>query len=118
MEELITLETAKLAKSKGFDWKVKHYFTLLYTGNGFGNGYNYNAEPNQASRPTQAVLQRWLREVHQIHIVVDHYKKGNYSARLADAGDNSLSIELFGEVFETYELALEAALKESLNQLQ
>jgi hypothetical protein len=46
-EELITLETAKLAKEKGFD-----YFNGIY----------------KTQRSTQSLLQKWLREIHKIDI--------------------------------------------------
>ena len=46
-EKYITFETAKLAKEKGFDFK----------------GY--------VGYCTQALLQKWLREVHQIYVDID-----------------------------------------------
>lgn len=67
-EEKVNLETAKLAKEKGFDWKVvKHYKggELIYN----GSLYNFNNPEEQAlwsveltSAPTQSLLQKWLRE--------------------------------------------------------
>jgi hypothetical protein len=126
MEEFITFETARHAKEKGFGQPVMHYGTYQRR---FPTTTDWNVEKaaiknwnddegmkfyERVSLPSQAVLQRWLREHHQLHTVVDHYKKGHYSVRLSDAGDNGVSDKLFGEEFATYELALEAGLLEAL----
>ena len=69
-EQLVLYETAKLAKEKGFDWKV----SLHYESN--GNRFidkvecNFNNVELICSAPTQSLLQKWLREVHNIHIEV------------------------------------------------
>jgi len=87
-ETLILFETAKLAKEKGFDWidKDKPYYSndhnilgelkkvgikLLtswinsYKSNKADTRYNYIS-----LRPTQSLLQKWLREVHNIEVYV------------------------------------------------
>ena len=91
-EQFITLETAKLLKKAGFDWECRYYYdtwaspTLfddrtgelqyeLRTGT-MGTDIvpkNYNERPDGAfaSAPTQAVAQRWLREVKNCEVVVD-----------------------------------------------
>jgi hypothetical protein len=81
-EHKITFETAKLAKEKGFDEIVYNAYNL----NGeFGNFYdivgecpfsdNYGPEyidydKLRYAAPTQSLLQRWLREKHNIHVVM------------------------------------------------
>lgn len=75
METTITFKTAKLAKEKGFNWDTLHCFTnggsLQYSsGDEDDNGvYNHNMWDN-FSAPTQSITQKWLREVHGIHIVI------------------------------------------------
>lgn len=98
-EQLITLETAKLAKEKGFDWKTHDYFnknkystkykhSIGYIDDYWGDNYNYdwntNGEPFKPfskdcySVPTQSLLQKWLREIHKIDIYVKGYGFGYY----------------------------------------
>jgi len=73
-DELVTFETAKLAKEKGFDIEV--YFTWLihHTGETLWDDFeecqfgkieekdNHNSYLYRYSAPTQSLLQRWLRE--------------------------------------------------------
>jgi hypothetical protein len=73
-EELIKFETAKLAKEKGFDWKVNRVFNRLEKLDLFdeydASVCNYNGNNTFTSCPTQSFLQKWLRDVHDIHIQV------------------------------------------------
>ncbi len=70
-EQLISFETAKLAKEKGFDIICQKGFNpnngniiegnLWFVLNTLESNYHIQC-------PTQSLLQRWLREVHNIHI--------------------------------------------------
>lgn len=67
-ERLINFETAKLAQEKGFVLGIgwhgqddKFYYEGQITNNFRGGNH---------CAPTQSLLQRWLREVHNIHIEV------------------------------------------------
>jgi len=69
-EQLITFETAKLAKEKGFDLETKHWYDQTGTLNpvkGPRGGMFYT---NVGYAPTQSSLQKWIREKHCIHICV------------------------------------------------
>jgi hypothetical protein len=84
-EKIITFETAKLAKEKGFDWKVNNSWDQDKDGDEFVLLYlvtkapdvNWNSEewytktPTCYSAPTQALLQKWLREEHDIRVLID-----------------------------------------------
>lgn len=73
-EQLISFETAKLAKEKGFHIQdsligSNHYFyksdgTLLC-------GDNF-AKQLMSHAPTQSLLQKWLRETHDIYVESYH----------------------------------------------
>ena len=89
-EEICTYEVAKLAKENGFDVRTFDWYD--YTGN-----YNKGFIPHKLHEcprykeyyaPTQGLLQRWLRD--------------EYGEALG---------------FDTYELALEDALKYALENL-
>lgn len=58
-EELISFDTDRLAKEKGFDL---HICTC--------GGYPECICDQDKERPTQSLLQRWLREEHGLHIEV------------------------------------------------
>ena len=86
-EQLISFETAKLAKEKGFNEYSTHLYTI-----GFGSikedkivrkHGNYeendkllqpiklgNTQPHLALAPTQSLLQKWLREVYDINVTI------------------------------------------------
>lgn len=62
-DQLISFETAVLAKEKGFDIECNIQF--------HDKGIFQLATPeNTFERPTQSLLQKWLREKHNIHIEV------------------------------------------------
>ncbi len=71
-EELITFETAKLAKEKGFNIKVWDYFQITTAKNPSElctlSKTNWNNYEPTLSRPTQSLLAKWLREVHNIEV--------------------------------------------------
>lgn len=61
-EELITFETAVLAKEKGFDIKTDEYFS--------SDTKVTSVSYNEYAAPSQSLLQRWLREEHDIDVLV------------------------------------------------
>lgn len=96
-DTLISFETAKLAKEKGFapefDWL------------------------NQNTFPTQSLLQKWLREVHDIHIIVkvfwdSKFNIRTYAADIFKIGQKPIQRKRI--VRPTFESALEDGLFESL----
>lgn len=134
-EEICTYEVCKLANDKGFDIHcVPFYaledFTAEYMDDiggfyevDFEKGYLYLNYPikgllhkeKMLPAPTQSLLQRWLREEKGLHITVpfDNNEFWWQIKNLAN-GDSE-----YGEAlgFDTYELALEDALKYALENL-
>jgi hypothetical protein len=117
-EQLISFEVAKLAKEAGFDWEcLDHYegselrFPYYDYGNPWGN-YN-NFIPGSYSAPTQSLLAKWLRDVHNTHIKISCNLGDWYFEILGHFNTNRYS-----EVeYLTYEAALEEGLKEGLRGL-
>jgi len=86
-EQLINLKTAKLVKEKGFDIPVYYHYSENPINNleilcepddpQMGQGWiltNYNDNNlifKKYSAPTQSLLQRWLREIHNIHLEIN-----------------------------------------------
>lgn len=116
--ELITLETAKLAKEKGFDESCKYHFDK--DGGRFNSDWNptKNSQWNDyITRPTQSLLQRWLREKYGLHIhllFIDNVL--GYQSIITNTISN---IELFkSKLYFPYEQALEEALYEALKLIK
>ena len=132
-EEICTYEVAKLAKEKGFNVQTFDWYD--YTGN-----YNKGFIPHKLHEcprykeyyaPTQGLLQRWLRE--EKGIVVEAIaqptcstsKKNCYWWSIKQNSDGfcyqyeECSYLLYSDegYFDTYELALEDALKYALENL-
>lgn len=118
-EELVTLETAKLLRKKGFNEYCKD---VIDENNIIKETlYRTNDElPKQCySRPTQSIAQKWLRETHNLHISIIRNACGySYDICKADNGTH-ISEGIFkgpndGGQWDTYEEALEAGIQEAL----
>jgi len=125
-EQLVTKETATLAKEKGFDehtWSY-YYNDELCHGVLDNSEVKWNSDSDYSSdhiwaAPTQSLLQKWLRDVHQIHISVDYFGRSDGKAgwgfefwkMLVSTSAESPS---HWENFDTYEEALEQGLLEAL----
>lgn len=121
-EELITFPTARLAKEFGFNWQVWNYFdenglegkTIFKEKCDFNYGDKFT-DRKEYSRPTQALLAKWLREAHYIEVSVSYgveCKWGHISGTIP--GGEPIS---YGENYETHELAFEAGLLDALEYL-
>jgi hypothetical protein len=128
-EQLITFDTAKIAKEKGFDLEFCNVgwhgdfgdlkgdsYPFLGTYSFYKSIYCNNKDEHQIQRPTQSLLQKWLREVHNIHLLLEPYydeqKVLVYGFDLITERTEEETIVEKG--FKTYEDALEVGLQESL----
>ena len=74
-EDYVSFETAKLLKEKGFDEKCRALYTFWFDeveGPKEDEAENWNIEPKYFSAPTLQMAMKWLREVHNILLVVDY----------------------------------------------
>ena len=69
-EKYITIETAKLAAEKGFNIETRNS-DYMVDGNYPGEVGSCFSCTEYVPCPNQALLQKWLREVHQIYVDVD-----------------------------------------------
>jgi hypothetical protein len=118
IEELVTLETAKMLKEKGFNMYCS--FTFREDGNYYYSQTSYIANSslpaNNYSAPRLYIAQKWLRETKNLHIEIS-YMYGNYwiydiltipEHDLVGLSDRPIIR------YETYEEALEAGIFEAL----
>lgn len=107
-EELVTLETAKMLREKGF--QQRKYLINVST---LHHCYKY------LSVPPQSVAQKWLRETKNLHIEIYRNACGyGYTIVKANNGtwmeDDDTKGPNDGGNWDTYEEALEAGLQEAL----
>jgi hypothetical protein len=118
-ETLISFETAKLAKEIGFNWPTRYYYDFIGDRGSDRTDVNWNQSKEELySAPTQSLLQKWLREIHNIMFVIKPFydnsmKKTTYVADPIIAGKtNKIARE------DTYEEALEVGLFEALKLIK
>ncbi len=131
-EQLISFSAAKLAKEKGFNWKIDYCYPrftkgLMVAGKIIIMGdRDANDTKNYVSAPTQSLLQKWLREKHSIHVALrfqpsqptmsGFYYRG-YIAHFSVFDDKLMILSKdisFTKPMQSYEEALEGGLKEAL----
>jgi len=117
-EQLITFKTAKLAKEKGFDVEDEYYYI--------------EDLKIQGIFPTQTILQKWLRDKHQIFVEVNtdctSSPKFSFNIRQFIGNPKNLSEREWEWISpvqnenwgldRTYELSLESGLLESLKLIK
>jgi hypothetical protein len=139
-DELITFETAKLAKEKGFNIPLKkgfdskgniilfgkkkdYYITsdIYYSNDSLPREENTTHFPKifLYTAPTQSLLQRWLREVHSINVYpipsAFEEDKSYHDCRIQSFKYNINTEHCWGN---TYEEALEVGLQEGLKLIK
>ena len=135
-EQLISFDTAKLAKEKG----VKLDINGLYWEDGsYDSGENalvYEEFQDVMSAPTQSLLQKWLREVHNCFIDILPHRDGDSKNKQWKSKKDvfwSVEVDYYGKDFKieltddadftqhfnnTYEEALEIGLQEALKLIK
>tara|TARA_R110000868_G_scaffold76573_1_gene220037 strand:- start:7542 stop:7898 length:357 start_codon:yes stop_codon:yes gene_type:complete len=112
-EELISFETAKLAKEKGFEIEQSYYYDKggeTWSFHTWTEGLPY---PEASFAPTQSLLQKWLREKHDINVMGSAtVNVWFFHSEYISTGHviTSTSKQSYG----TYEEAIEAGLYETL----
>jgi hypothetical protein len=146
-EQRIALETAKLAKEKGYnvhgygsytEYLIDQVDPSYPEGGGafsmtkgeietsadyFANNWevtDYTCESYAMyAAPTQALLAKWLREVHNIQVYVNSHTKdgdGKYRDYVAHVNNREINDARDTE-FQTYEEAMEVGLKAALSEI-
>jgi len=130
-EQLIAFETAKLAKEKGFNEHCRKLYIdskltssiNIYPFEFINNEEIDEHEINGCSVPTQSLLQKWLREEHNIEISIYPYTSVQlpvyqHGVRIYLNTNHMYADRYSAFNFKTYEDALEDALKKSLELIK
>ena len=124
-EAFVSYETAKLAKEKGLDLVCRCWYKDfdehdIYEPTLPGNYNNEWFGPPVISAPTQSLLQKWLRETHNLDILLDIDISTEYFVCVKNKTLPSKNGLLFESknTYKTYEEALERGLQEALKLLE
>ncbi len=131
-QQLISFETARLAKEKGFNIEVYAEYNessiIQYFPTDWGYNeiedilFNANSIEKCFSAPTQSLLQKWLREIYRIDVIILPNTSSNdvfLSIIPSKTYSNFLwkdleSMDTITNNYKTYEEALEVGLQEGL----
>ena len=121
-EQLVEFETAELAKEKGFLCNSEDCHWSYLNENCMAMQYD---EKSCVLVPTQSLLQKWLREVHNIAIIhlpdIGHGSKnewGGYIIKLQSKYSGGNPFHELGEVLGNFEESLEELLQEALKLIK
>ena len=122
-DELISWETAKLAKEKGCLINDEKCFNFYNTSKVLIENANVPEKlyPNEYEAISQSLLQRWLREVHKTHLHICYFpetKKWNVDIYKYEEDNGLMNNPLEFQNNDTYEQALEKGLKEGLKLIK
>lgn len=130
-EEVIKLETAKLARDKGFKvpcdgryfWDYKWKLSLKGAVKCSNNSDMKDGSYVSYCAPTQSLIQKWLRDEHRIYVTVSYIEDGenilfDYSIKQKAQIFGFSEIQTKLEEFKTYEEALEAGIIKALNLIK
>ena len=128
-EELISFETAKLAKEKKFNIPCENFY-IEYIDDDVADLFNYeeqrgsgyaelyiNNQEFKYSAPTQSLLQKWLREVHNIFVSCSYNNISCDGTYYIWYGVMSKTCNM-KENFKTWEEALEFGLQGALKLIK
>ena len=118
IDEIISFPTAILAKEKGFDETCDDFYNSYY-GVTFPLGethYNnrYLKEEENCEAPTQSLLAKWLREKHNIEILIKYYTKDEVVGYFCIVYLKNGDVKFVSEKLKTYEEPFELGLQEAL----
>ena len=122
IEDYVSFETAKLLKAKGFENSEPTCINVF-------KGHIHKIQDrlihadDDVTIPTLQMAMKWLREVHNLHIMVDCIGAENYMPTIQftrngkDIEIKSKISKIGGNGFDSYEQAIDASIKYCLENL-
>ena len=119
-EQYISIETARLAKEKGFNEKTHYGCSNRHFLLSVEDVCNWNDDRSNYSVPSQANLARWLREKHKLSVEAFYSYGGLFSLCISNMRYDDARMEEWENMgsYHTYEEALEAGLQKALKLIK
>ena len=119
-EQFVSFETAKMLKEAGFDVPCTSQYTEGKCIWNVGYPYNFNQDEFGYSRPTQALADRWLREVYNVAIYSLYDDDMEQWFYVVDVFTKNPVINGFqsGSEYDDYESAFEDGLREAIKLIK
>lgn len=120
-KDLVSFELAKKLKACGFDEPCQHYYDTEdapvghYWRKVISISRNYNEDILKFSAPTLYAAQKWLREKHKLHLLVDSDLYGKWCPKVVPIEE--CRINEGNSNYITYEQALSASINSVLDLL-
>ena len=126
IEDYVSFETAKLLKEKGFDKPCNNRYYETHSGFDLGLDPGYTNSHwedwykdmgvRNYSAPTLQMAMKWLLEMHHLLITTFSSSQESWMYRITKP-HQKLEDGVYGEDYETREMAREAAIKYCLENL-
>ena len=120
-EDYVSFETAKLLKEKGFEGDVNAYYHIWDNGHRVCpvQEFSHSEAPHlYIPAPTQSMAMKWLRKEYNIHIEPRYFPMPNiYRYVIIHSPFTIENIDSHPQYFNSYEEAVEAAIKYCLENL-
>ena len=130
-DDVILLETAKLARDKGFKvpcdgryfWDHKWQLSLKGAVKCSNDSDMKDRSNVSYCAPTQSLIQKWLRDEHRIYVTVSSIEDGenilfDYSIKQKAQIFGYSEIKTKLQEFKTYDEALESGIEKALNLIK
>ncbi len=116
-EDYVNFEIAKLLEAKWFPINdfLEHKIGC-YKGIPVSKITKEMIEEKMLSCIPQSVVMKWLREVHKLHITIFSQSQESWMYRITKPGQR-LEEGVYGEDFNSYEEAVDGAIKDCLTNL-
>lgn len=131
-DDFVSFEVARLLKQVGFKEPCNRFIELSRDGSEdkyeCKNRWNWNADSNSYSRPSQNLAAKWLRKVYNTYVIVtvEAYPDGVnylyqvlvYNSKAPNCwSDRSTGVYGDNGEYKTYKKAMEAGLKRALEMI-
>ena len=126
-EQFVSFDTAKILKEAGFDVPCRGIYRAYRIGTSVFHEYDRKSAKDDLCRnavdgfqyeylaPTQAMAARWLREVHNIDVMVDVYNRNYY---ICNVYKNKHLMIIRNIVTSSFEEAFEEGLCEAIKLIK
>lgn len=124
IDDYVSLEQAKLLKEKGFPQEFTNGCKVFCTVGEFkGKIVSYNdcapeRDKNSIAAPSLYAVQKWLRNTHNIHLVIHKDRIDEWSVYGHEIAPIEFTVFPLHTGFDSYEEALSAGITKALESLR